>query len=104
MQARVADADALEADDDLGAAQVGARAEELMQRELGAGGRLADVDRQHEREAQTLPPAVEAPHQVDRLAFGVGVAGMQLVERVGEHDAVATLLELGLDGGDVGGV
>jgi hypothetical protein len=48
---------------------------------------------QAQREAEPFAPAVEAAHQVDRLALDDGVSGVKLVERVGDDERVVALLE-----------
>ena len=88
MQLRVAVADPPQAEHDLGAAHVGRRAEQVVDRELHPRHRLAAMDRQQQREAEALAPAVEAAHQVDRLALVVRVARVELVERVGDDERV----------------
>jgi hypothetical protein len=72
-----------------------------VDRELHPRHRLAAMHRQQRGEAEALAPAVEAPHQVDRLALVVGVARVQLVERVSGDERVFALLERPLDLGDV---
>jgi hypothetical protein len=98
VQAAVAVADTLQAEHDLGAANDRGAAEEIVDRELDAGLRLAAVGRHHERERVSVAPGVEDFHQVDGFTLGVRVAGVRLVPGIDGDDVVAACFEECFDG------